>query len=272
MHPRFADRVHTMDPVMAPPPPPPDGRWDDNDDDPDDDGSGNDNRMIPAFRGMMKKYGAGLVVCSVGFLAILIIEAAAQWNVRPSWIKKVPCVLQPKLARIESTLKGIERYFLLSGMVPPVATCVFILLHLLSSRARTDRDYEPPAARWMVLIWSWKILTPLIGAGPAARRAFFFAAPAGGARVLTRRARAVYVFIQVKADEFVGYEAMAQKLCEVSLSLTLYPPGMNAPPVRFTALVRCTLSRRARARLEAAVLAGLGRDGPWWGLANICET
>ncbi len=53
-------------------------------------------------------------------------------------------------------------------MVPPAATCVFILLHLLSSCARTDCDYEPAAARWMVLIWSWKILTPLVGAVPAA--------------------------------------------------------------------------------------------------------
>ena len=87
----------------------------------------------------------------------------------------------------------------------------------------------------------------------------------------------MYVFIQVKADQFVGYEAMAQKLCEVSLSLTLYPPGMNAPPCasrRAHASRVCALreGRWARAQLEAAVLAGLGRDGPCtepcWGLAN----
>lgn len=42
---------------------------------------------------------------------------------------------------------------------------------------------------------------------------------------LTSCARTVYMFVQVRADEFVKYDVMAQKLCEVSLSLTLYPPG-----------------------------------------------
>ena len=66
----------------------------------------------------------------------------------------------------------------------------------------------------------------------------------------------MYVFIQVKADQFVGYEAMAQKLCEVSLSLTLYPPGMNAPPVCFTARARFARLRLARGALGAGATRG----------------
>ena len=33
------------------------------------------------------------------------------------------------------------------------------------------------------------------------------------------------MFVQVRADEFVKYDFMAQKLCEVSVSLTFYLPG-----------------------------------------------
>ena len=36
---------------------------------------------------------------------------------------------------------------------------------------------------------------------------------------------AVYTFVQVKADTFVKYDDMAFKLCEVTMSLTFYPPG-----------------------------------------------
>ena len=157
-------------------------------DDDDDDGSGNDNRLITLFRGMMGGRGmargfhcAGLLVCSVAFLVVLMIDAAVKWNARPPWIKKVPCVLQPNLGRVESTITSIERYFMLSDLVAPAATLVFVLAHLLASRALTDREYQPPDAKWMVLIWMWKILSPLIGQGPLSH----FSAPA---RVLRRMA------------------------------------------------------------------------------------
>jgi len=66
-----------------------------------DDGSGNTNGLVPPFRRLMRNYGIGLCVVSVAVLVTMITEAAMQWNERPSWIKKVPCVLQPQLSHIE---------------------------------------------------------------------------------------------------------------------------------------------------------------------------
>jgi hypothetical protein len=251
-------------PVMAPPPS--DGRRGEGEDeaDPDDDGSGNDNRMIPLFRGMMKKYGAGLLVCSVGFLVILIIEAAALWNMRPSWIKKVPCVLQPKLARVESTLKGIERYFLLSGMVSPAATCVFILVHLIASRARTDRDYEPPSARWMILIWSWKILTPLVGAGPAARTRSFAVLPRRAAAARVPRSDAACTLVRTRSVRLYpgesgpvcGLRGHGAKTVRGVAVPHPVPAGYERAPVRFTARARFARLRLARGALGAGATRG----------------
>ena len=59
------------------------------------------------------------------------------------------------------------------------------------------------------------------------------------------------MLIQVKADEFVGYDGIAQHLCQASLSLTLYPPGMKClMKLALTARAHGTFLRHAL-RLES---------------------
>ena len=66
-----------------------------------DDDSGNTNGLVPLFRRLIRNYGIGLCLVSLALVGSLIAEAALQWNTRPSWIKKVPCVMQPQLSDIE---------------------------------------------------------------------------------------------------------------------------------------------------------------------------
>ncbi len=85
-------------------------------------------------------------------------------------------------------------------MILPFATAMFVVVHLVSSRKTTDHEYIPSSVVPMVLIWSFKIFTPLM----------------------------IYMFINVKDDVFVKYDSLSQKLCEVTVSLSLYPPGTNS--------------------------------------------
>jgi hypothetical protein len=166
----------------------------------DDDGSGNNNQLVPLFRKWFKKYAIGVSLFALVLVIVLIVEATLKWNVRPSWIKKVPCVIQPQIKPVEDVLKNIERYFLVTDMIPPFATAIFAVVHLATSRKKTDREYTPPSLVPMVLIWSFKIFAPLM----------------------------VYMFINVKDDVFVKYDGLSQKLCEATVSLSLYPPGTTS--------------------------------------------
>jgi hypothetical protein len=76
----------------------------------------------------------------------------------------VPCVLQAQLKPIEDLLTGIERYFMLSTLVPPTAVAVIFSLHLFSASKKTDADYKPPPVVPLVLVWLFKIISPLAGA------------------------------------------------------------------------------------------------------------
>jgi hypothetical protein len=120
------------------------------------------NALVPVFRSFIKKNGALCCVFGLAMFVVLLVQAAVQWNMRPAWVKKVPCVLQPKLASIEGVLKAIDRYFIVTSLVPPLATVAYIAHHLVSTRKLPNSDYEPPKTKWMILIWSWKILTPLL--------------------------------------------------------------------------------------------------------------
>ena len=107
-------------------------------------------------------------------------------------------ILKPlHLLCAQSLIKTIDRYFIITNMVPPIAAALVFGIHIMQTRRATDREYVPPGALWVTLIWGFKILAPLF----------------------------IYVFIQVKSDHFVKYDNMAQKLCQVSVSLVLYPPG-----------------------------------------------
>ena len=119
-------------------------------------------------------------------------------------------------------------------MVPPVAAALLFGVHVVRSRKVTDRDYVPPAALWVALIWGFKILAPLIGETKASSNKNVTTPTKASSNktesfVLTQfwalTLSQVYVFIQVRADQFVKYDNMAQKMCEVSISLVLYPPG-----------------------------------------------
>ena len=98
---------------------------------------------------------------------------------------------------MEDVLKSIERYFFLTDMAPPVATAIFLAVHVVTSQKKTDREYTPPQALHVVSIWAFKILAPLM----------------------------IFMFINVKDVVFVKYDFLAQTLCKTSVSLTFYPPS-----------------------------------------------
>jgi hypothetical protein len=144
-----------------------------------------------------------------GSLAIVIqlSNLMSAWDLRTSWLSKVPCTFQDQMASFAALTQATTKTIEFGVILPTIGFVLYGVYYLRpSNRKAIDTDWQPLNTCTLALLYAIKILVPII----------------------------VFSLINFKLPAYVPYKAMSLKACGVTASLALFPPGRDGAIINET--------------------------------------